>query len=86
MNEREIFFNILNREIDNILSGNPLLLSFSGSIKRWVRGYIEPYLNYFIKEGKVEADIATAFIEEEISNKIKSFRSKFEEARNNDKN
>lgn len=81
-----MFFNILNREIDNILSGNPILLSFSGSIKRWVRGYIEPYLNYFIKEDKVETDIAIAFIEEEISNKIQSFKNKFEEAKNNDKN
>lgn len=86
MSEKEMFFNILNREIDNILSGNPILLSFSGSIKRWVRGYIEPYLNYFIKEDKVETDIAIAFIEEEISNKIQSFKNKFEEAKNNDKN
>lgn len=86
MTEKEIFYNILGREIDNLLSANPSLAFFSGVVKKWVFNYIDPYVNLFMEGDRIQTDMATAFIEDEMSNKIKKFKQKFEEEIKNEQN
>lgn len=84
MSDKDILYNILSREIDNLLSVNPSLAFFSGPIKKWVFNYIDPYVNFFMEGDRLQTDIATAFVQEEMGNKIKDFKKKYEEAVKNE--
>lgn len=79
MSEKEIFYSILGREIDNLLGGSPSSSFLSGVVKKWIFNYIDPYLNLFMDGDTVQADIATAFVKEEMNAKIDNFKKKFME-------
>lgn len=79
MTDKEIFYSILGREIDNLLCVNPALSFLGGSIKKWVFNYIDPYVNFFMEGGTLKTDMATAFIQSEVNDKLKNFKQKFEE-------
>lgn len=79
MTEKEIFYSMLGREIDNLLSGNPAASFLSGIVKNWVFKYIDPYVNLFMEGEKLQEDVAAAFVKEEISSKIENFKKKFKE-------
>lgn len=86
MSEKEIFYSILGREIDNLLSGSPYAGLISNIVKKWVFNYIDPYVNLFIEDDILQADMATAFIKEEMSAKIDNFKKKFMEDINSEHN
>ena len=86
MNDKEILYNVLDREIDNLLSNNPALYMFRTSIKNWVYNYIEPYVNFFIDGGKLDADMAEAYVLDETTKKLEAFKAKFKEERSNEEN
>lgn len=80
MGEKEIFYNILSREIDNLMGINPTLGFLSGPVKNWLFRYIDPYVNLFLREqGDLQVDVASAFLKEEISSKIDKFKQQFKE-------
>ena len=86
MTEKEVFYSILEREIDNLLCINPSLAFFSRPIKNWVLEYIDPYVSLFMEGDKLRTDMATSYIKEEVSNKINNFKKKFEEEIKNEQN
>jgi hypothetical protein len=86
MSEKEIVYSILGREIDNLLGGNPSSSFLSGVVKKWIFNYIEPYVNLFMDGDIVQADMATAFVKEEMNAKIDNFKKKFMEDVKNEHN
>lgn len=79
MNDKEIFYSVLGREIDNLLSFNPATAMLSGVVKNWVFKYIDPYVSLFIEGERLNTKMATSFVKEEISAKIDNFKKRFEE-------
>ena len=74
---------MLTREIENILSGNPMFRMFSGPISNWVISTIDPYVDaFFMGTDHINTDAAASFMKEELSDKVNSFISKFNEERN----
>ena len=79
MTEKEVFYSILEREIDNLLGINPSLAFFSRPIKNWIFEYIDPYVGLFMEGNKLRTDMAASYVKEELSTKINNFKKKFEE-------
>lgn len=79
MTDKEIFYSMLSREIDNLLAGNPSIGFLSGVVKKWVFRYIDPYVSLFMDGDEMQTEIASAYVKEELSNKINEFKRKFEE-------
>lgn len=79
MSEKDILYSLLGREIDNLMSINPTTAFMSGVVKRWLFQYIDPYVSLFMDGEEIQTDTATAFLEDEISQKIEKFKKKFEE-------
>lgn len=48
--------------------------------------YIEPYVNFFIDGGKLDADMAEAYVLDETTKKLEAFKAKFKEERSNEEN
>jgi hypothetical protein len=86
MSEKEIFYSILSREIDNLLGGSPSSSFLSGIVKKWVFNYIEPYVNLFMEGDTLQADMATAFVKQEFNDKVENFKKKFMEDVKNEHN
>lgn len=83
MEDKEILYQILDREIDNIIGSlSPLAGVFSGTIKNSVFGYIDPYVDAFLsksKPPKLNSEAAGAFMKSEVNDKINTFMKGFEE-------
>lgn len=84
--DKEVLYNIIRREIDNILSNFPLLGMFSESISNYVINYIDPYISAFIVKGQLDTNQLSAFANSEISTKIKEFKENYERNRDNYEN
>ena len=80
MNEKEILYNMIAREVDNFLGQTaPSLKVFSNIVSRYVISYIDPYVDaFFMGTDKLNTTAAKAYINKEVNDKISSFISKFE--------
>jgi hypothetical protein len=81
MNDKELFFQILNREIDNFLGNfSPIVHMMSGSIKNYVFSFVEPYIDAFLSpQGqKLNTDAINSFVKDEVNTKVSNFLKKFE--------
>lgn len=76
--ELNVFYQMLDREIENIIYRvAPQLSSFSGTAKQKVHGYIEPYVQALLgSDGKVDTNTAAEFAKEEACSKIEAFKEK----------
>jgi hypothetical protein len=81
MSEREILYQMLSREISNILGGiNPTFRMFSDMATRYVIQIIDPYVSAFMSDGKeMNVKAAGTFAKQEINEKIDKFMKQFEE-------
>lgn len=86
MNDKEILYNILSRELDNLIAKYPVAYLFKDNIKSWVFNYIEPYMNFFMEGERMDVEMASSFVEEELTNKLAAFKAKFKEAHDNEEN
>jgi hypothetical protein len=81
MNDKQIFFQVLFREVDNLIGSfnNPLFSMFSDPAKHYLEKILTPYIDAFIEPPKNElnADAATEFLKEEMNEKISKFKEKF---------
>lgn len=75
--DREILYSMLDREIDNLLRINPILSVFSSTIKSYLHNFLDPYLNFFMEGDKLQVDMATTFMKEEMINKMEEFKTNF---------
>jgi hypothetical protein len=82
MNDKEILYQILEREIENSFGRNQMLRLFIEPITNWVINYIDPYVNaFFMGTDRLNSEVAGTFVKEEINTKINEFVKKFEEER-----
>ena len=82
--DKEILFNIIGREIDNVMRINPAVNMFSNVVKRYVFNFIEPYVDLFMQGDDLQTDMASSFAKKEIANKIDQFKKEFKEAQDNE--
>lgn len=82
--DKEILYNMLNREIQNLVSGVPMLGMFGGLISNYIIKLIDPYVNAFIEQGgkSLNTEQLGAFASQEVEDKIKLFKEKFNKERN----
>lgn len=85
MSDKEIFYQVLFREVDNLLANfnSPLVSVFSEPVKNYLQRFLEPYVNAFIEPPKNElnAEMASEFLKEEANEKIESFKKRFNKTR-----
>ena len=82
--DKEVLYNMLNREIQNLVSGVPMLGMFGGLISNYVIKLIDPYVNAFMEQGgkSLNTEQLGAFASQEVEDKIKLFKEKFNKERN----
>jgi hypothetical protein len=85
MSEKEILYQMLSREISNILVGvNPAFGMFTNVATNYVINMIDPYVEAFLSAGSnINTNAAGSFIKEEINTKVDEFMKKFEAMKNN---
>lgn len=81
--DKIILYNMLEREVDNLLVGIPILSAFSSVISNTLIKYIEPYVNAFTSHGQLDAEQLTAFAANEMNEKIQKFKQQYEEEKAN---
>lgn len=80
MNEKDLFYQVLSREVSNFLGSiNPAFRMFSSTVTNYLINFIEPYVNAFTNiDGEINTKAASKFVEQEVSEKVKAFIDKFE--------
>lgn len=84
-NEKQILYNVIRREVSNLTAGNAFLRMFDSYISDYIISYIDPYVNAFMSNGKID-DKATAYLKQETLAKIEEFKNKFDEEKQNEEN
>jgi hypothetical protein len=83
MSEKELLYQIISREVDNILGNiNPALRMFNSVATNYVISIVDPYVDAFIANSdnkKIDTDAANKFVKNEINDKVDSFMKKFKE-------
>lgn len=82
MTEKELLYQVLNREITNILgSFGPGFRLLAPSVTNFLMSWAEPYINAFSSPdtGKINKKAAAAYLKEETSQKIDEFLKRFAE-------
>lgn len=84
MNDKEVLYQYLSREIDNLIAGLiPGLAMFSAPIKTYIFNFIDPYVDlFFMGDTKLNTDAVRKFATQEVTNKINDFIDKYEKERN----
>ena len=77
--EKDIFYNILHREIDNLLAKTPLFWTFRDAIFQLLVNYIDPYVNVLMGKEKLDIDMTADFAKEEINKKIERFKQEYKD-------
>jgi hypothetical protein len=86
MSDKDLFFQLLEREIDNLVRGfGPWGSLVSQPVKNAMFKFIDPYIDaFFIGDStKINSRAASAFLKSEINEKIEKFVRNFEDERNN---
>jgi len=83
MTEKELLYQVLNREVSNILGAvNPAFKMFSPSATKYIMTLFNDYIDAFIGvDNKINTEAAGAFMKEEINRKVEAFMTKFESKR-----
>lgn len=82
MSDKELIFQIIDREIENIIAQiNPGLRVFAPMASKYVCRYIEPYVDAFIDpdSSKINTRAAEEYLKQESLSKIGEFMKKFNE-------
>jgi hypothetical protein len=73
--DKEILYNVLKRNVDNITRNVPILGMFSDTISNYIIRYIDPYVNGFMDNDKLDIDQLSEFTKYEVNNKIDEFKN-----------
>lgn len=86
MTDKEILYQMINREISNLLAGfNPGLRGFSNVVTNYVIKYIDPYVDAFMNGDKLNIPAVNQYLKDETSRKIDEYMNRFKsEASKND--
>lgn len=80
MNDKEILYQMIKRNIDNILGQYvPSLKIFSNTISNYTINFLDPYISAFMEPGTNEfnAEAAGEYLKDETTKKIESFMLKY---------
>lgn len=77
--DKQVLYNIIEREVHNFISNFPILGMFEGTIVRYLISYIDPYVNAFIEgpQQKLNIEELSAFTQYEVTDKIARFKESF---------
>jgi ferric iron reductase protein FhuF len=77
--DKEILFQMLNREVDNILMNfGPFGNLASGPVKKYLYEMVSPYVDAFLNSNEsLNASAATEFTKEQVNDKVDAFLKKF---------
>jgi hypothetical protein len=81
MNDKELLYQMLQREIGNLIEGvAPQFKMFTGSVSKYIIELVDPYVNAFLSpdDGALNQKAAGAFLKQETSEKIDKFLKDFE--------
>ncbi len=84
MEDKEILFQMIFREVDKILANfNPAVRLMAEPIKGFVYNFLDPYVSAFFNLGttNINTEAASTFIQQEATNKIADFVKDFEKAK-----
>lgn len=83
-NDLQIIHQVLGREIENLVAATfPQFNMLNPQIKNFIFEKIDPVLLMFTSPNKtIDIDTASAFVQEELANKINDFKSRVEVKRN----
>lgn len=82
MNEKDIFAQVIGREVNNALGRfNPAFRVFAPTVTNYIMNAINIYLDAFMspETGKLNTKAGEAYVKEELNKKIEDFVKKFEE-------
>ena len=88
MTEKDLLYQVLNREISNFLSSiNPAFRMFSTTVTTYLMNFIDPYVDAFTNtDGEINTKAAKGFIKQEVNSKVEEFMKKFEAESNSNYN
>lgn len=79
ISDKDILYNMIRREISNLLEGVPIFAAFGGTINSFVIRLIDPYVSAFIgDDNTIDTEQLSSFVSEEALNKINSFKEKYD--------
>jgi hypothetical protein len=83
MEEKQIFYQILGRYVDNILGNfGGMAGLFSQPIKNYLFNFIDPYIDAFYGPNQhINTKAATEFMKSEVNSKIEKFMKEFNDSR-----
>ena len=84
MSEKELLYQVLNREVANVLSSvSPAFKMFSPSVTKYIMTMFNDYIDAFIGiDNKINTEAAGEFVKEEVNKKVEEFMKRFESKRN----
>jgi hypothetical protein len=84
ISDKDILYSMVRREISNLLQGIPIFSAFEGTISSFVIQWIDPYISAFIgDDNQINTEQLSAFVSEEVTNKIKDFKERYAQRRGN---
>ena len=83
--DKQVLYNVIEREVHNIVCNFPILGMFEGTITNYICSYIDPYVNAFIEGPNQRLDIEqlSSFTQAEVSDKIARFKESYKKEVNN---
>jgi hypothetical protein len=77
--DKQVLYNIIEREISNIVSQFPILGIFGDTITNYILNYIDPYVNAFIEgpQQRLNIEQLSAFTQSEVTDKIARFKESY---------
>lgn len=86
MSEKELLYQVISREVENILGSiNPAFRMFNNIAVNYVINLIDPYVDAFIandKDHKINTEMVSGFLKNEVNEKVDNFMKKFKEENN----
>jgi hypothetical protein len=73
--DKEILYNIVKRNVDNLTRNVPILGMFSDTISNYVIKYIDPYVSGFMEGEELDVDQLSEFTKYEVNHKIDEFKN-----------
>lgn len=77
--DKQVLYNVIEREVHNFISNFPILGMFEGTIINYIIRYIDPYVNAFIEgpQQRLNIEQLSAFTTAEVTDKIARFKESF---------
>lgn len=77
--DKQVLYNIIEREVHNITVNFPVLGMFEGTITNYIIKYIDPYINAFIEgpQQRLNIEQLSAFTTSEVADKIARFKESY---------